>query len=93
VGQAIAANDGVGHLSPPIIGNSRTHKSSGSGKSTIARNLYASQGEPVKWDSGKAVIDCFGDVPVKDIVRMLTIVGFSSPPSWIKPYDGRRSIF
>jgi ABC-type ATPase with predicted acetyltransferase domain len=61
---------------------------SGSGKSTIAKNLfvqnyYAWQ----KWAKDKAVIDCFGDIPVKAIVSMLTVVGFSSPPSWIKPYS------
>jgi GNAT superfamily N-acetyltransferase len=39
------------------------------------------------WDAEKAVIDCFGDIPIKDITGMLTSVGFSSPPSWIKPYS------
>jgi ABC-type polar amino acid transport system ATPase subunit len=60
---------------------------SGSGKSSIARHLFplACAGDSV-WDSDKAVIDCFGDVPLKDITHMLTVVGFSSPPSWIKPY-------
>ena len=61
---------------------------SGSGKSTIARNLYAwSTGQISQWAPDKAVIDNFGDVPLKDIVSMLTVVGFSSPPSWIKPYS------
>jgi len=67
---------------------------SGSGKSTIARHLfgdnYYTGGQ---WGKDKAVIDCFGpsqtgsDKSVKDIVSMLTVVGFSSPPSWIKPYS------
>jgi hypothetical protein len=39
------------------------------------------------WNPNKAVIDCFGDLPIKEIVEMLTLVGFSSPPSWIKPYS------
>ena len=60
---------------------------SGSGKSTIARHLYASQGDAAHWDSDKAVIDNFGDLPIKSITNMLTVVGFSSPPSWIKPYS------
>jgi GNAT superfamily N-acetyltransferase len=33
------------------------------------------------------VVDCFGDRPIKEIVGVLTAVGFSSPPSWIKPYQ------
>ncbi|MCE9546591.1 MAG: GNAT family N-acetyltransferase, partial [Planctomycetia bacterium] len=34
----------------------------------------------------RAVIDGFGDMPTRDITRLLVAVGFSSPPSWIKPY-------
>jgi GNAT superfamily N-acetyltransferase len=63
---------------------------SGSGKSSIAKHLFPlayAAGSERQWDSDKAVIDGFGDLPVKDIVNMLTIVGFSSPPSWIKPYS------
>lgn len=26
------------------------------------------------------------DMPVKDIVRLLSSVGFSSPPSWLRPF-------
>ena len=61
---------------------------SGSGKSTIAKNLFSKQyyaGQ--RWEKDKAVIDNIGDIPVKDIIAMLTLVGFSSPPSWIKPYS------
>ena len=61
---------------------------SGSGKSSIARHLFGEHYYTGNdWDNGKAVIDNFGDLPIKEIVRMLTIVGFSSPPSWIKPYS------
>jgi GNAT superfamily N-acetyltransferase len=61
---------------------------SGSGKSTIARaafgdRLYAMPAWPVE----QAVIDGFGDLPIKSIAGLLTAVGFSSPPSWIKPYQ------
>lgn len=60
---------------------------SGSGKSTIAREafgkwLYSSE----KWPADAAVIDAFGKLPTKQITGMLTAVGFSSPPSWVKPY-------
>ena len=60
---------------------------SGSGKTAVARkaygrNIYAGS----SWPADRAVIDCFGDRPIRDITRMLSLVGFSSPPSWIKPY-------
>jgi ABC-type ATPase with predicted acetyltransferase domain len=63
---------------------------SGSGKSTVAREAFPREW---MWDSGraewakdKAVVDDFGDVSVKDVAGVLTSVGFSSPPSWVKPY-------
>lgn len=60
---------------------------SGSGKSTVARQFYPDHlyGES-DWPEDKAVIDCFGEIPVKQIVELFTAVGFSSPPSWVKPY-------
>jgi GNAT superfamily N-acetyltransferase len=61
---------------------------SGSGKSTIARHAF---GDALVthfgWPHDKAVVDCFGDLPIKQITGLLTAVGFSSPPSWIKPYE------
>jgi GNAT superfamily N-acetyltransferase len=60
---------------------------SGSGKSTVARKMF---GDRVyrwqQWPADRAVIDGFGQRPIKEITRMFTAVGFSSPPSWIKPY-------
>jgi len=61
---------------------------SGSGKSTIARQAFADQlagADP--WPADRAVVDCFGDASMKQISGLLTAVGFSSPPSWIKPYQ------
>lgn len=60
---------------------------SGSGKTTIARaafgdRIYVRAG----WDDTSAVIDGFGDLPISQITRTLTAVGFGSPPSWLKPY-------
>jgi GNAT superfamily N-acetyltransferase len=60
---------------------------SGSGKSSVARELlgewlYAG----ADWPEDRAVIDAFGDLPLKQVVELLTAVGFSSPPSWVKPY-------
>ena len=60
---------------------------SGSGKTSIARAAFGSRVyQPADWPTDKAVIDCLGDHPIKQITRTLTAVGFSSPPSWVKPY-------
>ncbi|MBX3411581.1 MAG: GNAT family N-acetyltransferase [Pirellulales bacterium] len=60
---------------------------SGSGKSTIARRAF---GEalytPRDWPADRAVVDGLGQLPIKQITGLFTAVGFSSPPSWIKPY-------
>ena len=61
---------------------------SGSGKSTIAREFFSDVlYRESDWPSDKAVIDCFADLPVKQVVELFTAVGFSSPPSWVKPYQ------
>jgi hypothetical protein len=60
---------------------------SGSGKTTFARRLFGSDlVERIEWPADRAVVDCFGEMPVREITGLLTAVGFSSPPSWIKPY-------
>jgi GNAT superfamily N-acetyltransferase len=60
---------------------------SGSGKTTIARALFSQRlYQRRDWPRDRAVIDGFGKLPTKQIVGLLTAVGFSSPPSWIKPY-------
>ena len=62
--------------------------SSGSGKSTIARECF---GEQIITDmvySGRSVIDDMPDgLGVKQITAAFTSVGFASPPSWLKPYS------
>ncbi len=60
---------------------------SGSGKSTIARKLFGERlyrHEP--WPRDRAVIDGLDERPTKQITGLFTAVGFSSPPSWVKPY-------
>jgi energy-coupling factor transporter ATP-binding protein EcfA2 len=60
---------------------------SGSGKSTIARHCYGDVlYTDADWPADRAVVDCFGDVPLRQVVELFTAVGFSSPPSWVKPY-------
>ena len=60
---------------------------SGTGKTSVARKLFDAclYHEP-PWPDDRAVIDIFGDRPIRETTRLLTSVGFGSPPSWIKPY-------
>lgn len=61
---------------------------SGSGKTTLARELFNEQlvtGWP--WPADKSLVDGFpAAMSIHDITALLSSVGFSSPPSWLKPY-------
>ncbi len=60
---------------------------SGSGKTSVARTAFGDHlYRPSDWPNDRAVIDCFGELSVRQTTELLTAVGFSSPPSWIKPY-------
>lgn len=60
---------------------------SGSGKSSVAQKIYASEiFRGADWATDRATIDGFGERPMQEIVRMLTTVGFGSPPSWAQPF-------
>ena len=60
---------------------------SGSGKTTVARRLFGDRLHRRRaWPQDRAVVDCLGDRPIKEITGLFTAVGFGSPPSWIKPY-------
>jgi len=63
---------------------------SGAGKSTVARALF---GDAVidegafAWSSDRTIIDDFpAAMSVKEIIALLSSVGFSSPPSWLRPF-------
>lgn len=61
---------------------------SGSGKSTVAREVYGEAFvEGCEWDPHRAVIDHFGDLDIRQVTGTLNAVGFSSPPSWVKPHQ------
>lgn len=62
---------------------------SGCGKSTIAKELFEdAYSKGYKWDDKKALIDCFPlNMSVKEITLLLSSVGFSSPPSWLRPFS------
>jgi len=61
---------------------------SGTGKSTIARELFGAQKlDELKWHDDLPVVDEFPeDMAIKDVVKLMTSVGFGSPPNWLRPY-------
>lgn len=62
---------------------------SGSGKSTLAREIFGErivQGWP--WPEGESLLDGFpASLSIQEIVALLSSVGFSSPPAWVKPFQ------
>jgi predicted ABC-type transport system involved in lysophospholipase L1 biosynthesis ATPase subunit len=61
---------------------------SGSGKSTLAREAWPdAMVSGYDWPANKSLLDGFNDVqPVKKITSALSSVGFSTPPSWLRPF-------
>jgi ATPase subunit of ABC transporter with duplicated ATPase domains len=61
---------------------------SGSGKSTILTELFGGATVTPTWHPQKSIIDCFDQtLSLAEITGTLSSVGFSSPPSWLRPYD------
>jgi GNAT superfamily N-acetyltransferase len=61
---------------------------SGAGKTNVARHLF---GDAIRaaynWEPNKSLVDSFpAAASIRDITGALSSVGFSSPPSWIKPF-------
>jgi len=61
---------------------------SGAGKSTVAKQMFGELVDPdLEWSETNAVVDGFPkNITVKDISLLLTSVGFSSPPAWLRPH-------
>jgi ABC-type Mn2+/Zn2+ transport system ATPase subunit len=60
---------------------------SGSGKTTVARELFSHAFVDLAWPDDGSIIDGFDKTtPIKDVTEALSSVGFSSPPSWLRPY-------
>ncbi|OGT59933.1 MAG: ABC transporter ATP-binding protein [Gammaproteobacteria bacterium RIFCSPHIGHO2_12_FULL_63_22] len=61
---------------------------SGCGKSTIARELFGDAlVHGYEWPADRSVIDAFpASLSITDITGALSSVGFSSPPSWLRPF-------
>jgi energy-coupling factor transporter ATP-binding protein EcfA2 len=62
---------------------------SGSGKTTIARRVWPDlMDRQFDWPTDRSIVDAFpATLSIKDIVALLSAVGFSSPPSWLRPYS------
>lgn len=64
---------------------------SGAGKSTVAKTLFnkeLTKSENFVWSKNKAVIDDFPKtMTIKEITELLSSVGFSSPPAWLRPFS------
>jgi ABC-type polar amino acid transport system ATPase subunit len=62
---------------------------SGCGKSSIARHFWPDQVvNEFKWGKSASVIDGFPKaMGAKEITMLLSSIGFSSPPAWLRPYD------
>jgi len=61
---------------------------SGSGKSTVARQAFhhhmRGDGD---WPRNKSVLEGFDPhISIRDVTQMLSAVGFSSPPGWLRPF-------
>jgi ABC-type lipoprotein export system ATPase subunit len=61
---------------------------SGCGKSTVARELFPeSMKATYEWSGSQSILDGFpASMGVKEIVDLMSSVGFSSPPSWLRPF-------
>lgn len=62
---------------------------SGSGKTTAARTLFGERlVRAFPWRSDRSVLDDFPEgLGIKEIVALMSSVGFSSPPSWMRPFE------
>jgi GNAT superfamily N-acetyltransferase len=61
---------------------------SGCGKTTLARRLWPEQlDHRPTWPSHRSILDAFPPgLSIKKIVALLSSVGLSSPPAWLRPY-------
>jgi ABC-type dipeptide/oligopeptide/nickel transport system ATPase subunit len=61
---------------------------SGTGKTSIAKELFTNSYWQEKAHNSKSVLDDFSErSSVDEITKTFNAVGFSSPPSWLKPYE------
>lgn len=61
---------------------------SGSGKTTLAKKIFSDfLVERWEWSEHQSIIDDFPkEMSIKEITELLSSVGFSSPPAWLRPF-------
>jgi GNAT superfamily N-acetyltransferase len=61
---------------------------SGCGKSSIARRLWPELMEAkYTWNPANSLLDDFpAELGIKEILELLSSVGFNSPPAWLRPF-------
>jgi len=61
---------------------------SGSGKTVVAEELFAdSIVDGYGWPEDRSIVDAFPNgMSIKDVTKLLSSVGFSSPPTWLRPF-------
>lgn len=60
---------------------------SGTGKTTIAKQLFGDKFIENKYSSKSVIDDMPSDCSIREISKMFYAVGFGSTPSWLKPYS------
>src|SRR5215831_8060579 len=62
---------------------------SGCGKSTIARHFWPDQlAHAFSWSRTQSILDGFpAGMSIKEIVALLSSVGFSDVPNWVRPFQ------
>ncbi len=62
---------------------------SGAGKTRLAEALFPAQiVRGFDWPKTKSILDGFpSSLSIKDVTQLLSSVGFSSPPSWLRPFQ------
>jgi len=63
---------------------------SGAGKSILAKKIFGEKNyhSGFEWDNSKSFLDSFPEsIGIKDITDALSHIGFSSPPSWLLPFE------
>lgn len=61
---------------------------SGAGKTSVARHLFGDNiVSGYDWHQSRSLVDSFDKKhSIRDVAAALSAVGFSSPPSWLKPF-------
>jgi ABC-type molybdenum transport system ATPase subunit/photorepair protein PhrA len=61
---------------------------SGTGKTSLIEKLWNKRLVKQTWDENKSVVDNFPlTMSIKEVVGIMSAVGFSSPPAWLRAYQ------